>query len=126
MLTYTLDDSTNGGYDPDHTFSCELREIDGGKMDGFTSAATCGDPRNYALAASGGFRPLLETNARHFEAAMNTNVRSLLFLVQAAMPLLERKEGRAKVVTLSSHGSRMALPMYGMIGTSTPAIWLSA
>lgn len=73
-------------------------------------------------AASGGFRPLLETNARHFEAAMNTNVRSLLFLVQAAMPLLERKEGRAKVVTLSSHGSRMALPMYGMIGTSKAAL----
>ena len=73
-------------------------------------------------AATGGFRPLLETTARNFEAAMNTNVRSLLFLVQAAMPLLERKEGRAKVLTLSSHGSHMALPMYGMIGTSKAAL----
>ncbi len=73
-------------------------------------------------AATGGFRPLLETNARNFEAAMNTNVRSLLFLVQAAMPLLERKTGRAKVITLSSHGSRIAIPMYGMIGTSKAAL----
>lgn len=73
-------------------------------------------------AATGGFRPLLETTARNFEAAMNTNVRSLLFLVQAAMPLLERKQGRAKVLTLSSHGSHMALPMYGMIGTSKAAL----
>lgn len=73
-------------------------------------------------AATGGFRPLLDTSPRNFEAAMNTNVRSLLFLVQAAMPLLERKEGRAKVITLSSHGSRIAIPMYGMIGTSKAAL----
>src|SRR4029450_6310247 len=36
-------------------------------------------------AATGGFRALLATNPRHFEAAMNTNVRALLYLVQAAM-----------------------------------------
>jgi enoyl-[acyl-carrier protein] reductase III len=73
-------------------------------------------------AASGGFRPLLETNARHFEAAMNTNVRALLFLVQEAMPLLERKDGRAKVIALSSHGSHLALPSYGAIGMSKAAL----
>ncbi len=44
-------------------------------------------------AASGGFRPLLEANARHFEAAMNTNVRSLLYLAQAAKDLLQRESG---------------------------------
>jgi enoyl-[acyl-carrier protein] reductase III len=73
-------------------------------------------------AASGGFRPLLEASARNFEAAMNTNVRSLLFLVQASIGLLERKTGRAKVITLSSHGSHMAIPAYGMIGTSKAAL----
>lgn len=73
-------------------------------------------------AATGGFRPLLEATGRHFEAAMNTNVRALMHLVQAAVPLLERSSGRAKVVALSSHGSNMALPMYGLIGASKAAL----
>ena len=73
-------------------------------------------------AATGGFRPLLATNARHFEAAMNPNARALIFLVQAAMPLLERSSGRAKVIALSSPGSRMALPLYGLIGGTKAAL----
>ena len=40
----------------------------------------------------------------------------------ARLALLERLEGRAKVVALSSHGSRMALPMYGLIGASKAAL----
>lgn len=73
-------------------------------------------------AATGGFRPLLTTTARQFEAAMNTNARALIFLVQAALPLLERSQGRAKVIGLSSHGSNMALPMYGLIGSTKAAL----
>lgn len=73
-------------------------------------------------AATGGFRPLLATNARHFEAAMNTNARALIFLIQAAMPLLDRRTGRAKVIALSSPGSGMALPLYGLIGGTKAAL----
>lgn len=73
-------------------------------------------------AATGGFRPLMEASPRHFDAAMHTNARSLLSLVQAARPLLERSSGRAKVVTLSSHGSSRALPSYGLIGASKAAL----
>jgi enoyl-[acyl-carrier protein] reductase III len=73
-------------------------------------------------AATGGFRPLLATTARNFEAAMNTNVRSLLYLMQASVPLLEKSAGRGKVVALSSHGSHMALPWYGVIGSSKAAL----
>jgi enoyl-[acyl-carrier protein] reductase III len=73
-------------------------------------------------AATGGFRLLIGASARNFEAAMNTNVRALMFLVQSALPLLQRSEGRAKVVALSSHGSQMALPMYGLIGASKAAL----
>jgi enoyl-[acyl-carrier protein] reductase III len=75
-------------------------------------------------AATGGFRPLLAATARNFQAAYNTNVLALLYLVQAAMPLLERKEGegRSKVITLSSHGSNIALPFYGLIGSSKAAL----
>jgi enoyl-[acyl-carrier protein] reductase III len=73
-------------------------------------------------AATGGFRPLMATTARQFEAAMNTNTRALLFLMQSALPLLRRKEGRAKVIALTSHGSRFALPLYGLIGSTKAAL----
>jgi enoyl-[acyl-carrier protein] reductase III len=73
-------------------------------------------------AATGGFRPLLASNLRHFQNAFQTNVLALLYLVQAALPLLQRSEGRAKVIALSSHGSDMALPWYGMIGSSKAAL----
>jgi enoyl-[acyl-carrier protein] reductase III len=73
-------------------------------------------------AAGGGFRSLLDTNARHFEAAMNTNVRALLYLVQASIDMLGREQGRSKVIALSSHGSHLALPAYGTIGASKAAL----
>ena len=73
-------------------------------------------------AASGGFRPLMEASPRHFEATMNTNVLALLHLVQQARPLLQRPDGRAKVIALSSHGSHRALPAYGLIGASKAAL----
>jgi enoyl-[acyl-carrier protein] reductase III len=73
-------------------------------------------------AASGGFRPLLAATARNFDAAMHTNVLPLIYLVQAALPMLSRGPGRGKVVAISSHGSHMALPMYGLIGGSKAAL----
>ena len=73
-------------------------------------------------AATGGFRPLLATTDGIVEAAMNMNVRPLLYLVQAASELLEHSPVRAKVIAISSHGSFMALPMYGTIGTSKAAL----
>ena len=73
-------------------------------------------------AATGGFRPLLASDSRHFQAAMNINVLSLIYLVRAAIPLLEAGEGRGKVIAISSHGSHMALPMYGLIGGSKAAL----
>jgi enoyl-[acyl-carrier protein] reductase III len=73
-------------------------------------------------AASGGFRPLLNATEKNFDAAMKTNVLALIHLMQSAMPLLERSPGRAKVIVLSSHGSHMALPMYGLIGGSKAAV----
>jgi len=73
-------------------------------------------------AATGGFRPLAATTQRHFDAAMHTNVLSLVHLLKAAAPLLERADGRSKVVVMSSHGTHMALPMYGLIGGSKAAL----
>ncbi len=73
-------------------------------------------------AASGGFRPLMQATAKHFEATMNTNVRALLQLTQSAYPLMEKAKGRKKIVALSSHGSHRALPAYGLIGASKAAL----
>jgi len=73
-------------------------------------------------AATGGFRSMLSVTQKNFEAAMKTNVLALINLVQASVRLLERAEGRAKVIALSSHGSDQAIPMYGVIGGSKAAL----
>lgn len=44
-----LDDVEHGAHDPDHASSCELSEMNGGKMDAYATAA-CGSPRNFAYA----------------------------------------------------------------------------
>ncbi len=73
-------------------------------------------------AATGGFRPLLAATERNFSTTMKTNVMALIHLVQAGVRLLERSPGRAKVVAISSHGSHMAIPMYGIVGGSKAAL----
>lgn len=73
-------------------------------------------------AASGGFRELMKAKETHFEQTMNTNVKPLISLVQAAMPLFQKTEGFARVIGLSSHGSHRALPAYGLIGGSKAAL----
>lgn len=73
-------------------------------------------------AASGGFRPLMKTTDKNFEAAMNINVRALLYLVQASADLMKRTPGRKKIIGISSHGSHMALPSYGLIGSTKAAL----
>ncbi|HEY2745917.1 MAG TPA: alkaline phosphatase family protein, partial [Polyangia bacterium] len=52
-----LDDAANAKFDPDHTFSCESDEVDGGKMDHFVDSARCGDARNFAYADSSTVQP---------------------------------------------------------------------
>ncbi|MCC9607893.1 SDR family oxidoreductase [Blastopirellula sp. JC732] len=73
-------------------------------------------------AATGGFRPLMAANEKHFENTYHTNVLAMLYLVQAGLPLLVKSKGRAKVIGISSHGSDMALPWYGLIGSSKAAL----
>lgn len=74
-------------------------------------------------AATGGFRNILSASKNNFDAAFHTNVLALIYLIQAAMPLLEvPAPHRRKIVTLSSHGSTSAIPMYGLIGSSKAAL----
>jgi phospholipase C len=46
----TLDDSENAGYDPNHTQSCELDEMNGGAMDRYVTGASCSNAKNFAIA----------------------------------------------------------------------------
>lgn len=73
-------------------------------------------------AATGGFRPLLAMTSRQFHSAFSTNVEALLHLLRAVVPLFKRSGGRKKIIALSSHGSRYALPMYGLVGMTKAAL----
>jgi enoyl-[acyl-carrier protein] reductase III len=73
-------------------------------------------------AATGGFRNLLDSQAKHFEHAMATNVLSLIYLARRAKSLLTAGPDRGKLIALSSAGSEIALPMYGLIGGSKAAL----
>ncbi len=73
-------------------------------------------------AASGGFRPLIQTSATQFDAAMHTNALSLLHLMRYAEPLMAKGSERSKVIVLSSAGTHRALPNYGVIGASKAAL----
>ena len=74
-------------------------------------------------AATGGFRPLLESNTRHFLNAMSTNALALVLLMKYSAKLMVKSPmGRAKVIAISSHGAEKALPWYGLIGGSKAAL----
>jgi enoyl-[acyl-carrier protein] reductase III len=52
---------------------------------------------------------------------MNINARSLLFCAQAAVPLMEKRNG-GKIVSISSPGSFRVLPDYIVVGASKAAV----
>jgi enoyl-[acyl-carrier protein] reductase III len=57
--------------------------------------------------------PILDLDADAFADAITLNGTSLVFVVQAALPLLRRG---SSIVFLSSRGSRQVVPAYGAIG----------
>ena len=57
--------------------------------------------------------PLLDLDANELAAAITLNGTSLVFLTQAALPLLKRG---GSIVFLSSRGSRQNVPSYAAIG----------
>jgi enoyl-[acyl-carrier protein] reductase III len=73
-------------------------------------------------AATGGFRNLMNSERKHFEHAMATNVLSMVFLARAGLHLMTNRPYRTKIVGISSHGADIALPMYGLIGGSKAAL----
>lgn len=60
-------------------------------------------------------KPALECNLDEFTAAVNLNGTALLYLTQAALPLLKRG---STITFLSSRGGRIVVPNYAAIGVA--------
>ncbi len=74
-----------------------------------------------ANAATGGFRPTLETTDKYWDWTMDVNARSILHCVQRLAPaMIERGWGR--VVAITSLGSTRAIPFYGAVGLSKAVV----
>jgi len=72
-------------------------------------------------AASGFNKPVLEQRPKGWDWSMNINARSLLFMAQRAVPLMETRENSA-IVSISSPGGNRVLPDYVSVGASKAAL----
>ncbi len=72
-------------------------------------------------AAAGGFRPLMDVTPANWESVIRHNASPLLWLAQAAAPIMRAQSG-GKVIAISSHGSFRAFANYGAIGASKAAL----
>ena len=71
-------------------------------------------------AASGVGRPVADIDVKAWEWTMDINARALLLCAQRSAKLMESKGG--KIVSMSSLGSRFALPNYTVVGVSKAAL----
>jgi enoyl-[acyl-carrier protein] reductase III len=70
-------------------------------------------------AASGTPRPALELDAKGWDWSMDINARAFLLCAQQAVKLMPRG---GKIVSISSLGSRMVMPVYTSVGVSKAAL----
>lgn len=71
-------------------------------------------------AALGVFKPVHTLRVKDWDISLDVNAKALLFLVQAALPLMKKNGG--KIVAVSSLGSHRFTPNYGAIGISKAAL----
>jgi len=70
-------------------------------------------------AASGVPRPAMELESRHWDWTMDINARAFLLCAQRAARLMPHG---GKMVSISSLGSRLVLPIYAAVGVSKAAL----
>lgn len=73
-------------------------------------------------AAAGGFRPLTQVTPASFDSILRMNTAPLLWITQAALPLLLASKSISRVIAISSHGSIRGIANYGIIGASKAAL----
>jgi enoyl-[acyl-carrier protein] reductase III len=74
-----------------------------------------------ANAATGGFRPMMETSDKHWDWTMDVNARSILHCVQRLVPYMER-QGWGRIITVTSLGAVRAVPNYSAVGLSKSVV----
>ena len=107
-----LTDAAND-YDPSHDAACETAEIDQGKMDAFTTAATpagdasCGDPRNVATADPATIKPLWDLASagavadRYFQPVIGESYANDMFFARAQYVFTDNSLAPAGAVGVS-------------------------
>lgn len=73
-----------------------------------------------ANAAATAFKPVTELKWYHLDRTYHVVVHSVLQSAQRCIPLMQGRGGR--ILTISSPGSRFALPRYAAIGTAKAAL----
>src|SRR6266508_3025383 len=68
-----------------------------------------------ANAATGGFRPMLETRDKHRDWTIDVNARSILHCVQRLTPYMQSR-GWGRVITVTSLGGIRVVPNYSTVG----------
>lgn len=74
-----------------------------------------------ANAATGGFRPMMETSDRHWDWTMDVNARSILHCVRRLAPRMADR-GWGRVVTVTSLGGVRVVPNYSAVGLSKAVV----
>lgn len=74
-----------------------------------------------ANAATGGFRPILETSDKHWDWTIDVNARSILHCVQRLAPHMER-QGWGRIITVTSLGGVRVVPNYSAVGLSKAVV----
>ena len=74
-----------------------------------------------ANAATGGFRPIMETSDKHWDWTMDVNARSILHCVQRFAPYMEGR-GWGRIITVTSLGAVRAVPNYSAVGLSKSVV----